>query len=195
MRLALYSLLFLGLLTSHLNADIVDAVATPTTPGSVHYSFTLSGFNLLQYQVLDLEFSPSTYSALSNASAPAGFSTTIDPINTPPGAPGSFLIEALTSNPPLTPGSIGIDAKLAGSGGLGPLQFTVYQFSSSGTNAINEGPVNGASGMTTDSAVPEPAGVSLVVLGLLAALISGSRWRHRDNRFSREFHKSAEREI
>jgi hypothetical protein len=192
MRLALYSLLFLGLLTAQLNADIIDAVATPTTPGSVHYSFTLSGFNLLQYQVLDLEFSPSTYSALSDASAPAGFSTTIDPINTPPGAPGDFLIEALTSNPTLTPGSLGIDAKLTGSGGLGPLQFTVDQFNSLG---VNNGPVQGESGMTTNPAVPEPAGVSLVVLGLLAALILGSRWRHRDSRFSREFHKSAEREI
>jgi len=178
MRLALYSLLFLGLLTAHLNADIIDAVATPTTPGSVHYSFTLNGFNLLQYQVLDIAFSPSTYSALSDASAPAGFSTTIDPINTPPGAPGDFLIEALTSNPPLTPVSLGIDAKLVGSGGLGPLQFTVDQFNSSG---VNQGAVKGASGITTDSAVPEPAGVSLVVLGLLAAFILGSRWRHRDN--------------
>lgn len=172
MRLALYSLLFLGLLTAHLNADIIDAVATPTTPGSVHYSFTLSGFNLLQYQVLDLEFSPSTYSALSGALAPPGFSSAIDPINNPPRAPGDFLIEALTSNPTLPPGSVQINAKLTGAGEPGPVPFSVYQFNARGQN---EGLV--ASGMTTDSAVPEPAGVSLALLGLLAACILGSRWR------------------
>lgn len=174
MRLALYSSLFFGFLTA-LNADIIDEVATPTGLDSIHYSFTLSGFDLLQYEVLDLQFDPSKYSLLSGALAPPGFSTAIDPVNSPPGAPGDFLVEALTSNPTLTPVSLGVDAQLTGTGELGPLPFSVFQFDAKGQN---EGLV--ASGKTTDrDVVPEPTGVSLPVLGLLAACILGSRW-HRN---------------
>jgi hypothetical protein len=183
MRLTLYSSLFFGLLMANLNADIiVDAVPTAAGPDLIHYTFTLSGFNLLQYQALDLKFDSSTYSSLSDALAPANFSTMIFQPGIPPGAPGDFLVEALISNPALTPGSIGIDATLVpGHGALGPLPFFVYQFDGSGPNAALVGDAV-FSGMTT---VPEPAGVSLPVLGLLIAGILGSRWRNRVNPLNR----------
>jgi hypothetical protein len=179
MRLTLCSSLFLGFLAVHLNADIVDAVATPTGLNSVQFSFTLNGFDLSLDQVLDIQFDSSVYASLSAPFAPANFST-MDFQPNPP-TPGDFLVEALISNPALTPGSIGIDATLVpGHGELGPLPFFVYQFNSEG---IREGSAV-FSGMTTGT-VPEPVGVSLPLLGLLGAGILGRRWRQRDNRRNR----------
>ena len=177
MRLALCSSLFLGFLAAHLNADIVVAVATPLGPPNlVQYSFTLSGFDLLQYQVLDIRFNSSVYASLSAPFAPANFST-MDFQPNP--TPGDFLVEALISNPALTPGSIGIDATLLPGQELGPLPFFVYQFSK--PDPLNPEGVN-LSLVSSGTTVPEPAGVSLPVLGLLIAGILGSRWLHRDNR-------------
>ena len=177
MRLVLCSSLFLGFLAAHLNADIVDAVAIPTGPDSVEFNFTLNGFDLLQYQVLDIRFDPSVYVSLSDPFAPPGVSTLFfNPISP---TPGDFLAEALVSNPLITAGSLGIDATLTGPKDLGPLQFFVDQFDAKGNFVSVD-----ASGMTTDraAAAPEPAGVSLPMLGLLAAVILGSRRRFRNNR-------------
>jgi len=174
MRLALYSSLFLGFLTAPLNADIIDAVAAPTGLDSIHYSFTLSGFNLLQYEVLDIQFDSSVFSFLSPGFVPPNFDTaTLQPGN-PHGAPGDFEIEALNPNLVIKPGSLSIDATLKpGHGAIGPLNFNVYQFDSTGHN---DGLVT--SGTTTDpAAAPEPAGVSLLALGLVAICILVSRRR------------------
>jgi hypothetical protein len=183
MRLTLYTSLFLGLLMADLNADIIDAALTPTGLDSIQYSFTLSGFNLLQYQVLDLKFDSSTYSSLSNALAPSNFSTTILQPFSP--TPGDFLVEALKPNLTLPPGSVSIDATLTkGHGALGPLTFQVYQFDSTGNN---NGAVQGGSGTTSDPAVPEPAGDSLVALTLVVVCILGRCWRNRVNPLNRGY--------
>ena len=166
MRLVICSSLLLGFLTADLNANSVDVLASSTGPDSVHYSFTLSGFDLLQYQVLDIQFNPSLYLSLSNAVAPATIKTTILQPDKPGAIPGDFLMEALISNPVLTPGSLGIDATLDQFDSQDHFLHVV----SSGLAVIEDA-----------APIPEPAGVSLPGLGLLIASILGSRWRHRDN--------------
>ena len=176
MRLALCSSLFLGFLAAHLNASSIDVLASATGPDSFHYSFTLNGFDLLQDQAVDLKFDSSVYLSLSNASAPANFSTTVLQPGNPPGAPGDYLLEALISNLALPPGSVGIDVTLTGLGEPGPLPFSVDQFDAQG-HFVGVIPTGMTSDPTSDPVTPEPASVWLTGLGLLAVGILRSRWR------------------
>jgi hypothetical protein len=179
MRLVICSSLLLGFLAADLNANSVDSLASSAGTNSIHYSFTLSGFDLLQYQVLDLKFNASVYQSLSNAVAPATIKTTILQPDNPGAIPGDFLVEALISNPVLTPGSLGINATLTGSGALGPLPFSIDQFDNQ--DHFLYVVTSGLAVIEDAAPIPEPAGVSLPGLGLLIASILGSRWRHRDN--------------
>ncbi len=106
MRSALCVSVLLGFLAAPLRADIVDAADIPIGPNSVQYRFTLAGFDLLQYQVLDIRFDASLFVKLSNPVAPANF-TAMDFSPSGP-TPGDFLVEALISNPAVTPGLLAL---------------------------------------------------------------------------------------
>jgi len=156
------------------NAGSIEGLFFDPGASSLRYDFTLSGFDLSQYQVLDLQFNPSVYLSLSDAMVAPNFQVVILQPGNPPGTPGDYLLEAMTPGA-LTPASVGIDFTLAGQEQPGPLPYFVYQFNnqnqfvsvvSSGTTSVGTDP----------SAIPEPSSFWLAVLGLFVTGILGRRW-------------------
>ena len=181
MRLTLFSFVLLSFAASELNADIIDANVIATGAESVHFSFTLNGFDLLQNEIIDIQFDPAVYASLEDAIVPANFkAVTLQP-NNPPGAPGDFLVEALASNPAWAQGAVGIDATLIGQRTIGTLSlsFSIDQFNDQGAfeKVVMSGTVNLDPKLEL---VPEPAGVARPALALLIILILASHWRHRE---------------
>jgi hypothetical protein len=160
-----------------MSAGTILEKITAVNSSTFQYTFSVSGFDFLQGEALDIQFDPSVYFSLLNPIAPGGFSViTLQP-NNPPGAPGDYIIEGLMGTQSLSgPSALAISSTLAGANQPGPLPFFIYQVDSNG----NFGNVVG-SGTTTilAAATPEPFNFSLAGLGLLAAGISRvlKRWR------------------
>lgn len=162
---------------ANLAAGVIQYQVTPlSTSGDFRYAYTLSGLTFQANQELDIQFPAATSSLLRNGAAPAGFLLNLFQPNNPPGAQGDYSALATVNNPS-TAGPFGVDFKYSGPGQPGSQSYLINQFDSNGNFVQTL-----ATGQTTPlavSGVPEPASVSLAMLGLLAG---GAGWMRRRRR-------------
>jgi hypothetical protein len=166
MRILLLSAFF----AFSLSAATIQFQATTTgTTGA--YEYFVSGFTAMQpctdnpslecSDEIDIDFDATVFSQISNGVAPAGFNLLLFQPNNPPQAPGDYSALAVVANPSLAPFSV--DFALTGTGTPTSQTFTINEFDN---NGFFEGVAT--SGVTTLlSSVPEPAGFSLIGIGMI----------------------------
>jgi len=154
-------------------ATVAFTVSTVGVSGSgdtiFRYQYNVTGLALLANQELDLRFSPALYSNLTNAVAPAGFSTALFQPNNPPGAFGDFSAFTTTNMPNVT-GPFSVDFIFRGAGTPGSQPFLINQYDAAGLflRVVDSGTTVPAGGPN----VPEPATYLLSMGGLLFAGIA-----------------------
>ncbi len=162
---------------ANLAAGVIQFQVTPISPsGDFRYMYTVSGFTLQANQDLDIQFPAATSSSLRNGVVPAGFMLNLFQPNIPPGVQGDFSALATVNNPS-TAGPFSVDFKYSGPGQPGSQTYLVDQFDSKGNFVQTL-----ASGQTTPlaiSGVPEPASLSLALLGLMAGGAGWAAWRRQ----------------
>ena len=154
------------LFAASLSAGTVLEQINFTFPNQAQYAFQLNGFNLSQSEALVIEFDPSVYLSLTNASAPSGFSVFVLQPGNPPGTPGDLIFEEMTGGPVLSSvGAFNVGFTLSTFGQAGSLPFSLYNLNTDGTfgNLIQSGTTIAV------GASPEPVNFALVGIGLLAA--------------------------
>jgi len=133
-----------------------------TTPGEDlwQYQYTVNA-NLHAFDGFNVFFSPALYASLEASPAPPNadwFVTTV-PIDAALPADGVYNALALSDNPALSP-PFSVSFVWLGSGTPGAQTFEIFD----PTFTITE------TGVTTLAAVPEPASVALLCVGLLAVI-------------------------
>ena len=182
MRKLLSLALWVGCLAANLSAGTVnyDFTVLPFAPpanapaGSsmLQVNYLLSNFTFLANQELDIQFDPSLFGTLSNATAPSGFTVDLFQPNNPPGAEGDF--SALNISGGTVTGTFSVDAVYLGSGAPPSQAYTISQFDSQG-NFVSQ-VSSGFTVPTGDTSVPEPASFWLSSLGFM---IGGAWWMIR----------------
>ena len=135
------------------------------------YNYSVSGITFQANQDFDIQFPAALYSSLINGVAGSDFTLNVFDANNPPGVDGDYSALAKVNNPSLA-GPFSVDFMFLGSGRPGAQNFTIDQFDANGNfvQTISSGTtVLGGGG----SNVPEPGGVTLSLLGLIA----GAVWR------------------
>ncbi len=169
MQKAVWLLIGAGLLVGKLPATTIQFDVTSLGSNEYSYSYGVSDVTLQANQELDIEFDPHLYGSLSSGVAPSGFSLLLFEPNQPLGALGDYSALAVLNNPSLA-GTFSVDFSFIGSGQPGAQAFFINQYDQFGNF---KGTIE--SGTTTDlsvaSAVPEPGGFSLCLLGFLAVPI------------------------
>ncbi len=172
----LIAMLFCGVVSA---APIVEfQVNSLGTSQDFEISYVVSGFAFQANQALDIEFAPSLYANLTNASAGSGFSVIVFQPNSPPGVPGDYTALALHDNPSLSQ-AFTVDVTFLGPVMPGSQPFSIDQFDSTGAFVSTV-----SSGVTTNqvpqSVTPEPGTPFLVALGLVLCTLAGvGKRRHR----------------
>jgi hypothetical protein len=158
---------FTGLLAGILPATTIQFQVTNLGQNLDRYTYFVSGITLQANQELDLRFSPSLYSNLTNGIAPSAYSLLLMQPNNPPGTSGDYRALALTNSPSLA-GPFSVDFTFLGAGIPGPQPFFINQYSPSGLflSTIESGSTTPFS----QPGVPEPATFSL---GCVALLVGG----------------------
>src|SRR5438270_1746320 len=158
-------LLSLGtaLLAGNLGAANVSFQITNLGQNLYQYNYTVSGIQFQVNQELDIRFDPSLYGTLSNGIAPAGFDLLLLQPNNPPGTFGDYSAMALLSNPSLS-GTFSVDVRYLGAGAPGSQQFFINQLD---VNGMLVSQVTTGTTASPGGSVPEPAGWTLAVAGLL----------------------------
>jgi len=162
-----------------LTAGVIQFQVTPlSSTGDYHYFYSVSGFSFQANQELDIQFPAATSSLLRNGTAPSGFLVNLFQPNNPPGVQGDYSALATVNNPS-TAAPFGVDFKYSGAGQPGSQPYMINQFDANGNFVQTL-----ASGQTTPlvSGVPEPASVSLAMLGLIAG---GASWAGRRRKFNK----------
>ena len=135
---------------------------------SYRCNYFISGFTFSANQELDIQFSSALYGTLSNGIAGAGFDLMLVQPDNRPGLnwPGYYSLFALTDNPSLSQ-PFSVDVTFLGSSDPGAQAFSILQFDQNGT--VVSTLETGFTAPASPGSVPEPASVSLCVMGLLAA--------------------------
>ena len=174
-------LIWMGLMATSVSATTISFQSTSlgTTDGVgrtlYRITWTVQGYVFLTNQELDIRFDPASYGALSNGVAPAGFSVVLLQTNNPPGAFGDYSALALVDNPSLT-GGFRADVF-----SLGPPVTQPWEINQFDQNGTFVGVID--SGVTANSAIPEPS--TLVVVGLTLSIASIFSLRRRRAFWSR----------
>lgn len=142
--------------------------------GNFRYTYSIASFTACPClgDTLDLSFDPAIYSTVFNGHvAPAtDWSFLLFPPNTPPGAFGDFLVQALVNNPSFA-GPFSVDFTLQAGAHAGSQPFTIFD--------PNFSPITTGNTTPLVSGVPEPATLSLAVAGALLAGVAGYARRRR----------------
>jgi len=156
-----------GVFATSGNAGTIQFVATPSGPNAYFYSFSISGFDLLTNEAIDIRFDPSIFLSLSNGFAPNTFHLAVLQPNNPPGAFGDYSALALVDHPSVA-GPFTVNAVLQPGAAIPARQpFEIDQFNGSGQllSVITMG---------IASEAPEPSSAGLLAAaGIL--LVASSR--------------------
>ena len=182
MRKLLSLALWVGSIAVNLSAGTVsyDFTILPYAPpadapaGSsmLQVTYLLSDFTFEANQELDIEFDPSLFGTLSNATAPSGFALNLFQPDDPPGAEGDF--SAFNTTGGTVTGSFSIDAVYLGSDAPGPQAYSMNQYDAQG-NFVAE-VSSGSTVPSGDTSVPEPGSFWLSGIGFM---ICGGWWLNR----------------
>src|SRR2546430_6412605 len=102
-----------SLFSISLQAATVGFTVSPLGGTNFRYTYDFTSLSLLANQEVDIRFSPTLFSTLTNGVAGAGFSLAIFQPNIPPGAFGDYSALATINNPPLT-GPFRVDVTFLG---------------------------------------------------------------------------------
>ncbi len=158
-------------LAGSLSAATIQYTVTQL-PGAAkyRYNYTVSGITFQANQDFDIQFPAALYSSLINGVAGSDFTLNVFDANNPPGVDGDYSALAKKNNPSLA-GPFSIDFTFLGSGQPGAQIYLIDQFDANGNLISSSAPAMTVPG--GGSTVPEPAGVTLSLLGLIA----GAVWR------------------
>jgi len=137
------------------------------------YTYDFTSLSLQANQEVDIRFSPTLYSTLTNGIAGANFSLAVFQPNNPPGSFGDYAALALINNPSLT-GPFRVDFTFLGTGTPGSQPFVINQYDAGG-NFLSI--VDSGSTAAPGGPVPEPATWLLGAAGLIFAAIAKSARR------------------
>ena len=163
MRKLLWLPLWAGILAGSLNAAAIQVQVTSLGLDSYRYNYTLTGFTLLANQELDIRFDPTVYASISNGVAPSDYDLLLLQPNNPPGTAGDYRAFALVNNPSLA-GPFSVDVMLVHGASPGLQDYFINQYSPQGLL------ISSTFAGTTQSAIPEPATLSL---GCMAVILGG----------------------
>src|SRR5215212_2554454 len=104
-----------GLFSITLQAATVGFTVSSLGGNNYRYVYDFTSLNLQANQEVDIRFSPTLYSTLTNGLAGSGFSLAVFQPNYPPCASGDYSALALINNPPLT-GPFRVDFTFLGTG-------------------------------------------------------------------------------
>jgi len=140
---------------------------------SFRYTYDFTTLSLQANQEVDIRFSPTLYSTLTNGVAGSGFSLAVFQPNNPPGAFGDYAALALVNNPSLT-GPFRVDFTFLGAGSPGAQPFFINQYDAAGNflRIVDSGTTTPPGGN-----VPEPATWLLGAAGLIFTAIAKSARR------------------
>jgi hypothetical protein len=160
MRIAFWLPFWAGLAAGNLGATTVRFQVINLGSNSFTYNYSVSGIAFQQNEELDIRFDPALYGILSTPVAGPGFRLTLLQPNNPPGTFGDYDALAMINNPSIT-GPFGLNFTFLGTGQPGSQPFLINQFDQSGNfiSTVEAG--------FTSSSIPEPASLSLSVMGLL----------------------------
>lgn len=163
-----------GLFSITLSAGTVGFSVTALGGNNFRYLYDFTALSLQANQEVDIRFSPTLYSTLTNGVAGPGFSLAVFQPNNPPGSFGDYSALSLVNNPSLT-GPFRVDFAFLGTGTPGPQPFLINQYDSAG-NFIST--IDSGNTTPPPGTVPEPATWMLAVGGLLFAGVAKSarRW-------------------
>jgi len=164
-----------GLFSLTLQAATVGFTVTPLGGNNFRYVYDFTALSLQANQEVDIRFSPTLYSTLTNGVAGANFSLAIFQPNNPPGSFGDYSALSLINNPALT-GPFRVDFTFLGTGTPGAQAFLINQYDAAG-NFIST--ITTGSTTPPGGAVPEPATWTLGVAGLVFAGVARSARRRR----------------
>src|SRR3954453_19431382 len=91
-----------GLFSISLQAATVGFTVSPLGGTSFRYVYDFTALSLQANQEVDIRFSPTLYSTLTNGVAGPNFSLAIFQPNNPPGSFGDYSALSLINNPALT---------------------------------------------------------------------------------------------
>jgi hypothetical protein len=120
-----------GLFSISLQAGTVGFTVSPLGGSNFRYTYDFTSLSLQANQEVDIRFSPSLYSTLTNGIAGANFSLALFQPNNPPGSFGDYAALALINNPPLT-GPFRVDFTFLGTGTPGSQPFFINQYDTAG---------------------------------------------------------------
>ncbi|MDX2153757.1 MAG: PEP-CTERM sorting domain-containing protein [Bryobacteraceae bacterium] len=178
MSYLLRTLILVGVLASHVVAASITYEVVPlpaqvptgaqggqAEPRAFEYRYRLFGISLLAGQELDIKFDPALYGPLWNPSAPLGLDVLVLQPDNPPGSglPGDLSVLALADLPTID--LLSVDFIFLGAGMPGPQTFFINSYDSNG--AFLGEILSGTTAPASGAAVPEPAALLLVGLGLL----------------------------
>jgi len=176
MRRRLFSLpLFAALVTANLGAGTIAYQVIDLGGGMDRYVYTVSGFDLLPHQEIDIQFDATMFAGLTNASAPSPFNVELIQPGNPMGAPGHY--SAVTDvEVDLTSSSDGpfiVDFTFTGSGSPGSQMYSINQLD---TNDLDiENVVSTGSTVPLSVPVPATAGFAALAFGFVL-LASRLKW-------------------
>src|SRR5207248_993965 len=104
-----------GLFSISLQAATVGFTVSSLGGSSFRYTYDFTSLSLQANQEVDIRFSPTLYSTLTNGVAGSGFSLAVFQPNNPPGSFGDYAALALINNPSLT-GPFRVDFTFLGAG-------------------------------------------------------------------------------
>jgi hypothetical protein len=175
MRNLLTCLIGAGLFAVNLQAATVGFTVSPLGGSNFRYTYDFTALSLLANQEVDIRFSPTLFSTLTNGIAGANFSLAVFQPNNPPGASGDYAALALINNPPLS-GPFRIDVTFLGTGTPGSQPFFINQYDAAGNflRVVDSGSTTPPGGN-----VPEPATWLLGSAGLIFTGIASTLRRRR----------------
>jgi hypothetical protein len=127
----------------------------------LRYDYSISGFDLLKNQEIDIRFDPAVYGGLANGVAGADFDLLLLQPNNPPGTFGSWGILALVDHPSWA-GTFRVDALYKGAGEPAPLPYFINRYDPQGKLLSSEGADSAA---PVGETIPEPSTWMLAGLG------------------------------
>src|SRR5258707_11741495 len=159
-----------GLFSISLQAATVGFTVSPLGGNNFRYTYDFTGLSLQANQEVDIRFSPTLFSTLTNGIAGANFSLAVFQPNNPPGAFGDYAALALINNPPLT-GPFRVDFTFLATGTPGSQPFFITQYDAQGNflRVVDSGATPPPRGN-----LPEPPNWLLGAAGRLSLAIGGS---------------------
>lgn len=161
------------LFISSLRAGTIQYAVTPLGGNQYSYTYSLSGFSLVQGNEIDIRFDPASYGSLSNGTAGSDFTLLVLQPDNPPGTFGDYSATAKVNNPSLT-GPFGVNFTWLGTGTPGSQPYQVNAYDSVLGQQILERGITVPSGAP---GVPEPTTFSLALLALLSGAVFARRTR------------------